>query len=249
MKRISILGGLAVSLFALPALAQETAYTTEGVNIEAGPAPDYPSVGSFGPGTPVTLYGCLDGYTWCDVSYENARGWVDGQALAYPYEDQRVPIAVYGPQLSLPVVTFSFGDYWGRYYHDRPFFAERERFEHHAPPPRPSHREAPPPLPPRGHPGEVHPPEHGPAPGPHPEPVGRPPEPHPGEVHPGEVHPGEVHPQAAPQPHPQPVAHPPEPHPQAVAPHPQPEARPPEPRPAPRPPEEHKEPPAEQPHQ
>ena len=235
MKRISILGGLAVSLFALPAMAQETAYTTEGVNIEAGPAPDYPSLGSFGPGTPVTLYGCLDGYTWCDVSYQDARGWVDGQALAFPYEDQRVPIAVYGPQLSLPIVTFSFGDYWGRHYHDRPFFAERERFERHAPPPPPPHREAPPPLPRRGEGrpgGEVaHPPEHGPGPQGHP-----------------------------PVPHPEPGARPPEPHPQAVAPHPQPEARPVEPRPAARPPEphpqpaahppeEHREPPGDQPHQ
>lgn len=245
MKRISILGGLAVSLFALPAMAQETAYTTEGVNIEAGPAPDYPSLGSFGPGTPVTLYGCLDGYTWCDVSYQDARGWVDGQALAFPYEDQRVPIAVYGPQLSLPIVTFSFGDYWGRHYHDRPFFAERERFERHAPPPPPPHREAPPPLPRRGEGrpgGEVaHPPEHGPGP------QGHPPVPHP-------------EPAIRPEAHPEPGVRPPEPHPQAVAPHPQPEARPVEPRPAARPPEphpqpaahppeEHREPPGDQPHQ
>lgn len=265
MKRISIFGGLAVSLFALPALAQQTAYTTTSVNIEAGPAPDYPSLGSFGPGTPVTLYGCLDGYNWCDVSYQDARGWVDGQALAYPYEDQRVPIAVYGPQLSLPVVTFSFGDYWGRHYHDRPFYAERERFERHAPPPPPRHREAPPPLPPRGHPPEGgrppgppehqpagHPPEHV-APVPHPEPAIRP-EPHP---EPG-ARPPEPHPQ--PVPHPQPEARPPEPHPQPApaarpaepphpqpAPHPQPEARPPEPHPLPAPAARQAEPPHPQP--
>ena len=128
MKRISILGGLAVSLFALPALAQETAYTTSTVTLQAGPAPDYPAVGTFGADTPVTLYGCLDGYNWCDVSYQDARGWVDGQALAYPYQDQRVPIAVYGPELSLPVVSFTFGSYWDDHYRGRPFFTERERF-------------------------------------------------------------------------------------------------------------------------
>jgi len=233
MKRISILGGLAVSLFALPALAQETAYTTSTVTLQAGPAPDYPAVGTFGADTPVTLYGCLDGYNWCDVSYQDARGWVDGQALAYPYQDQRVPIAVYGPELSLPVVSFTFGSYWDDHYRGRPFFTERERFEHHAPPPPPPHREAPPPLPSRGggHPGEAHPPERGPGP-------------------------AAAHPEAA---HPQPVAHPPEPHP-AVAPRPQappapaphPQAAPapaPHPEPAAHPGEEHHDAPGDQPHQ
>jgi uncharacterized protein YraI len=230
MKRYSILGGLAVSLLALPAAAQETAYTTTGVTLEAGPASDYPEVVGIAPGAPVNLYGCLDGWTWCDVSYGDARGWVNAEDLAFPYEDQRVPVAVYGPQLSLPVVTFSFGDYWGRYYHDRPFFAERERFERHAPPPPPPHRPPPPPL----HRGpEGRPPEHGPAdhaPPPHPEPQARPaPAPHP-EGHPvPEAHPVEPHPQA--------VQHPPEPHPQPAA---RPEARPPEPHPqaAPHPPEQ-----------
>jgi len=245
MKRISILGGLAVSLFALPALAQETAYTTGTVTLQAGPATDYPAVGTFGADTPVTLYGCLDGYNWCDVSYQDARGWVDGQALAYPYQDQRVPIAVYGPELSLPVVSFTFGSYWDEHYHGRPFFAERERFEHHAPPPPPPHRAPPPPLPARGeHPGEAHPPERGPGP--------------------AVAHPEAAHPQPAARPEPaarppvarpQPVAHPPEPHP-AEAPHPQaapaphPQAAPaPHPEPAAHPAEEHHDAPGEQPHQ
>jgi uncharacterized protein YraI len=238
MKRFSILGGLAVSLFSLPALAQETAYTTTGVTLESGPAPDYPAVGSFGPGTPVTLYGCLDGYNWCDVSYQDARGWVDGQALAYPYEEQRVPIAVYGPELRLPIVSFTFGDYWDHYYRNRPFFAERERFEHHAPPPPPQRREAPPPLPPRGRAAGAPPPEHPPAPGPHPAPAAARPEPRP-----------EARP---PVPQPQPAIHQPEARPPAGPPHPEPAARPAEARPpeAHPPAAPHPEPhPGEEPHE
>ena len=252
MKRYSVFGGLAVAMFALPAMAQETAYTTSPVNIEAGPADDYPSLGSFGPGTPVTLYGCLDGWTWCDVSYGDVRGWVDGEALAYPYEDQRVPIATYGPELALPIVTFSFGDYWGRHYRDRPFFAERDRFERHAPPPPPRHREAPPPLPARGHPGEGRPGEGRPGEGRADQ--GRPVEHEPGQ-HPGPgPSPAVAHPEQRPQPearppvpHPQPAIHPVEPRPQA-APRPEPAARPPEPHPQqaphpqPHPGEEHREP-------
>jgi uncharacterized protein YraI len=228
MKRFSILGGLAVSLLALPAAAQETAYTTTGVNLEAGPASDYPEVVGIPPGTPVNLYGCLDGWTWCDVSYSDARGWVNAENLAFPYEDQRVPVAVYGPQLSLPIVSFSFGDYWEQHYHDRPFFRERERWERHAPPPPPPRRPPPPPLHrgPEGRPvnaPEEHAPPH-PGPAPHPEgrpvpearpvPEGRPPEPHPQAVqHPPEPHPQPA--QHAPEPHPQAVPHPPEPHPPA----------------------------------
>ena len=242
MKRISILSGLAVSLLALPAMAQETVYTTVEVPLEAGPAPDYPVVGTFGAGTPLTLYGCLDGYTWCDVSYADARGWVDGQELAFPYQDESLPIAVYGPQLSLPLITFSFDNYWGEHYHDRPFFRERDRFERHAPPPPPPHRDVPR-MTPRGRPFEGRPGGNVPVPGPHPGEYHPQEQPHPqGQPHPQE----QPHPQAQPQPRPQPQQ---QPHPQ-----PQPAARPPEQQrpaqqPAQHPAEEHHEPPGEQPHQ
>lgn len=225
MNKLPILGGLLLSLAAVPAMAQETAYTTSTTNVEAGPAPDYPVVGSFGAGTPVTLYGCVGGYSWCDVSYGDARGWVDGSQLAYPYQDQRVPIAVYGPELNLTVVSFSFGSYWDEHYRGRPFYAERARFEHHAPPPA-VHRGPPPPLPARAG-----------GPGPHPEgrPEARPGEPHPGEPHPAPVaaRPEAARPEPPARPEARPEARPVEPTAHVDVPHPQPAPRPVEaPRPA-----------------
>jgi uncharacterized protein YraI len=106
------------------------AYITSGAALLAGPAPDYPPVADLSPGEPVQVYGCLDGYSWCDVSFQGYRGWFDGRLLAYPYQGIRVPLAGFGGQVGVPVVIFSLEDYWGRFYRDRPFYRDRARWVH-----------------------------------------------------------------------------------------------------------------------
>ncbi len=110
------------------------AYVTNDVNILSGPGDDYPPVAALYSGQPVTVYGCLDGYSWCDVQAAQYRGWLDASVLVAAYEGRRVPLYDYGYDIGLPIVTFSFGDYWGHHYRDRPFFAERERFARIPPP-------------------------------------------------------------------------------------------------------------------
>jgi len=112
------------------------AYVTYDAPLMSGPSPDYPAVADLSAGQPVTVYGCLDGYTWCDIQADYYRGWFDAGLLAYYYEDQPVPFYNYAYQIGLPIIGFSFYDYWGRFYHDRPFFGERERWGHIAPAPR-----------------------------------------------------------------------------------------------------------------
>ncbi len=112
------------------------AYVTTPAPILAGPTPDYPPVVDLNPGQPVAVYGCLDGYSWCDVAIEGYRGWFDAGLLSYPYEGGSVPLYDYGYRIGIPVIGFSFDDYWRRYYYDRPFFRERERWAR-VPPPRP----------------------------------------------------------------------------------------------------------------
>lgn len=215
VKKQMALCGLAALLLALPAAAQETAYTTTSVTLDAGPDTDYPALVELAPGTPVDLWGCLDGWTWCDVSYGDARGWVGAEDLAFPYEDQSLPIDTYGPELGLPIVVFSFNDYWDRHYRDRPFFRERDRWEHHAPPPPPLRHEG------EGNQG-ARPPVVAPRPQPmeqRPQPVMRPPEQRVPEQRPPEQRPleqraPEQRPQVAPRPQPAPRPQQPAPHPQ-----------------------------------
>ncbi|AUT59570.1 SH3 domain-containing protein [Paraburkholderia terrae] len=167
---VAVMGTVALSIASGAASAQSQAYTNQPVYLYAGPAQDYPVVAQLPAGQPVAVYGCVSGYTWCDVAIEQARGWVYGGYLTYPYQGSNVPIMTYGTAIGLPLITFSIGSYWDHYYRGRPWYGERGRWANHPPPP---HR--PPPPPPGGNrppPGGNRPPSTSPASPPPPGPPG-----------------------------------------------------------------------------
>ncbi|MEP7062282.1 MAG: SH3 domain-containing protein [Betaproteobacteria bacterium] len=138
MRAVHKIVGILLVAIPLGAAAQ-TAYTTRAVNLRAGPDSTYPLVASLAPGTAVSVAGCLESYTWCDVYVGDLRGFVYATYLNYPYQSNRVPIYSYGPALGLPLITFSLGNYWDNYYRGRPFYNRRSYWEarpYHAPPPR-----------------------------------------------------------------------------------------------------------------
>jgi len=211
------------------------AFVTSSAPLEAGPSPDYPQIATLEAGAPVAVYGCLNGWDWCDVSFEGYRGWFDGQLLAVPYQGERVPVFDFGPQIGVAVTAFSFDSYWEEHYRGRPFFTERERYAHIQPPP---------PRPHEGRPGSGAHPVPGPAPAAAPRPeMGRPGEPsHAEAARPGEPPNPEHAPRPQPASHPEPQAQHPQPHPQSQpgpAPHPAPPGHPPESKPAEHPDEHH----------
>ncbi|WP_374447644.1 SH3 domain-containing protein [Stella sp.] len=137
---------------AAPAAAQSQAWVTTNVNLRSGPGTMYPPVLVVPAGAPVAVFGCVEGYSWCDIAYGEARGFVAGSLLSYEYQSVRRPVIEIGPQVALPIIAFALGSYWDNHYRARPFYRERDRWErryHAAPPPRayyrppPSYREPP----------------------------------------------------------------------------------------------------------
>ncbi len=124
---------------ALPAVAAaQQASTLNAVAMRAGPDSGYPLVASYGPGTPITVQGCVEGYAWCDVIGPNGyRGWVHAGAIGYPYQRRQVPVLGYGAAIGIPVVSFAVGPYWAAHYPHRAWYRERARWEVYRPVVRP----------------------------------------------------------------------------------------------------------------
>lgn len=130
-------------------VAAQNATTTRPVGLHAGPDGTYPLVAQLEADTPVEVMGCLDDWSWCDVSFEDNRGWLYAPAITYEYEGGYVPLYSYAPGLGIAVVGFSIDDYWGRYYHERPWYAQRADWIRRGPP---RHERPPGPLPHAGPP-------------------------------------------------------------------------------------------------
>jgi uncharacterized protein YraI len=132
-----ILAGMLVALALgamAPAAQAQAAYAAKDVNLRAGPGRDYPVVAIVPSGAALAVQGCLSDYAWCDVIAGPERGWVYAGNIDYAYGDAYVPLASYGPALGIAIVGFVLFDYWNRFYVHQPFYRDRERWEHHAPP-------------------------------------------------------------------------------------------------------------------
>ena len=129
-NHLKVLYVLSAALVAVPtfATAQQLAYASKTVSMRAGPSRDYPVVATLGSGTAMTIYGCLQGYTWCDVVVGASRGWVYSGNIVYPYQGRNVPVMSYGSSIGLGIVSFSMGNYWDNYYTDYPWYPQRQNW-------------------------------------------------------------------------------------------------------------------------
>jgi uncharacterized protein YraI len=163
-KTLIVLGALAAATMSTQsaAAAQDAGYVTANLNLRAGPGSDYPVVATMTAGDGVTIYGCLSGWSWCDIDWRGNRGWAAGRYLQVTYHDRREPIYSYGGYVGLPFITFGLDSYWGDHYRHRPFYHHMPRYrghdhnhdgrpgaDHHRPPPHvskpPHHHQSRPP--------------------------------------------------------------------------------------------------------
>jgi uncharacterized protein YraI len=164
-------------------VAQVMATLTAGVHLRAGPDIFYPAVMILPPGAGVQVFGCMQGFGWCDVQFGLNRGWVDAAFLQAVGPAGPVLIASSPAMVGVPVVTFSFNNYWNTWYGGQPWFARRAFYYNHwnrfpSGRPPPIYRPRPPPpvfRPPPGRPPSVRPPPQRPPPTTRPPSGGRPP--------------------------------------------------------------------------
>jgi len=127
--RNSIVAGLATTaLFLAPSLAQAAqGVIVENTALHAGPDDQFPPVDEIQAGTNVEVNGCLTGFTWCDISFQQDRGWVTGQDLEILFQSRRVRVTEATPDV-VPFVAFVFDNYWQQNYANRPFYRDRDRY-------------------------------------------------------------------------------------------------------------------------
>ena len=115
---------------ALPLVASaQQAFTTNLLNLRAGPAQDFPIVATLPQGAEVMIQGCTSDYAWCDVQTPNAlRGWVYAQYLSHPFQGNPVPVSSMGATIGIPVLTFALGAYWASHYRDRPWYHNQSQW-------------------------------------------------------------------------------------------------------------------------
>lgn len=132
--RIGIVAALLIVAPASAALAAP-GVVRHNVSLRAGPGGGFPVVDRIPAGGRVTIHGCLNGGTWCDVSFDGERGWVSAAALGYLYRHRTVALTDYVDDI--PVVPFALSSYWASYYVGRPWYhrhAHWDRYWHRHPP-------------------------------------------------------------------------------------------------------------------
>jgi len=117
-----------IALSVAPSIAQAAqGFIVDQADLRAGPDEQFPSVDMLPAGAQVEVFGCLSGHTWCDVGFQQDRGWVSGQDLEVLYQSNRVKIVTIETEV-VPVASFEVAVYWDTHYHDKPFFHDRDRF-------------------------------------------------------------------------------------------------------------------------
>jgi uncharacterized protein YraI len=82
MKSPILIAAAAAMFIAVPGFAEaQNAVTTGNVNMRIGPGTNHPVITTLHRGASVHVHGCVRGYSWCDTSYRNVRGWVSAGFL------------------------------------------------------------------------------------------------------------------------------------------------------------------------
>ena len=126
-NRCSIVFAILTTIITTATAFATEAYTTASTWLRAGPDTSFISIERVPRDTLVDVYGCTNGYGWCDVDVDGERGWLPSSRLQFIYNGRRGPASVLAPLLGLMILQFSFRDYWDNHYQARPWYNEHNR--------------------------------------------------------------------------------------------------------------------------
>jgi len=126
-NRYSIVLAILTTMITTATAFATEAYTTASTWLRAGPDTSFLSIERVPRDTLVDVYGCTNGYGWCDVDVDGERGWLPSSRLQFVYNGRRGPASILAPLLGLMILQFSFRDYWDNHYQARPWYNEQNR--------------------------------------------------------------------------------------------------------------------------
>lgn len=115
---------------AVPAGAQENGHAFSEATLRAGPSHGYPQVAAVARGDGLQVQGCLADWSWCDVRWQEQRGWISAAMIEFEAREDGSTAAT-----AVPMVEFSLDDYWDAHYRGRPWARERLRWRRSSPVP------------------------------------------------------------------------------------------------------------------
>jgi uncharacterized protein YraI len=107
MTRTASFAAVLAGALALPAAAlAQTATVVTDLNLRIGPGPTYEIV-TVAPGNEiVTIHGCNEAMTWCEVSFADQTGWAYAEYLAYEVDEEPMIVPEAATRVEIPTRTY-----------------------------------------------------------------------------------------------------------------------------------------------
>lgn len=112
--RHSIVTMAIIGVLSAPAVyAQTTAQAAMALNLRAGPGPAEQIISVIPADGEVTVEACLQGSSWCEVSFEGMSGWAFSDYLTVKLEGEADPVTLYENRDRITVHTIERTDTTG----------------------------------------------------------------------------------------------------------------------------------------
>lgn len=103
-------------------------WTSNALNLRAGPGVNYPLVARIPEKASVEVEGCLENWSWCNVFWRGKYGWTSGRHIELKKIKHHGGPHHASSETMPPVVVYNVNEYWDRHYRDAPFYAMRAQY-------------------------------------------------------------------------------------------------------------------------